>query len=407
MMDKMCKIDELKELLKTTSTKKILGQYYSNSFLIELCKEYSFETLENDTKGLSTFLHEYIHFLQNILTPMGTTGLGMNFIYQHNFVYYFNEPQNTKYLSEIYNAKKWMLDTHGDASTEYDINENIPIDIFGNILTIKTKDGNKKTIELGVSHVYEAMTYLAQLSLFKDTVINKNIPNPYELLLIIMATFFSNIKKITDIQLMYIFEWSLHHSEPVIFILNIFDEINKNSNYIKTETSLKDFLINYHPEDLINFHYSDLQLEATKFLKGDLLKDCREWLLDVLEKAEDITNNQDFPITDFFIDYKTNGISALTNMITNKIGCPQIIWEKGKYMIDQSILNSNGIYYQLIDNAIRLVLNVTYTCDIQKYCNVCDSGCGSKALHVESLKELCPLACIIKNFGLFEDKKNE
>lgn len=409
----MCKINEIQQLLRNVPVKKILGQYYSNAFLIELSNKYNLSSLEKDINGLSTFLHEYVHFLQNILTPIGTTGLGVSFAYEHNLVNFFSDQNNSQYVSEILQAKEWLEKTQGDADTKYDVHLHLPCKLEGSLLTIIGCDGSIETIELGNVHIYEAMCHLIQLSLFKDTVINRGIPNPYELLFIIMQTFFKNIRNISDIQLMLILEWSLHHSEPVIYCISVLEEINKDTSIIGNDKQLREFLLSYRVDDLLSFHYSDIQAENQKFLKGDLLKNCRDWLCDVLTKSEEITNNQDFPITDFFIDYKTRGISALSEMITQKIGCPQLLWDKDKYIIDQSILNSDGIYYTLIDNAIRLVFSELdpeadiVECDIKKYCNLYYSGCDLNANHIDVLPELCPLSCIIKNFGLFKEQTNE
>lgn len=76
----------------------VLGVYFQNFFFIHLDSSIDFKKPNkfDNAKQLGTFIHEYIHFLQNISTTFGVKGLVCNFAKIRYYLYKVFESEDTK-----------------------------------------------------------------------------------------------------------------------------------------------------------------------------------------------------------------------------------------------------------------------------------------------------------------------
>lgn len=253
------------------------GSYYHTSFFqIFLQGQYNENLSLLSTTDLGLFVHEYIHYIQNIGTPWGIRSALLEYIRISEVLQQLIDKDEIKIVyapdySEEYQSRHeiWKLgegqDTFGDfVGKEIDLSKEIEIrcervDIQGNeynkiLLKLHLSDGSETEIRLGAKIIRESMAYMCQC-LFDEHYTLQN-PIPYKIIECLCASKYKNIagdkKKIIAICYIALFgirpaellvEYlSKANSEPQITYLELYNEcmiskINNNG----TIYSVKDF----------------------------------------------------------------------------------------------------------------------------------------------------------------------
>lgn len=217
------------------SDESIRGSYRTGCFDIHLSGDFQNDILSMSTTDQGVFLHEYIHFLQNISTPWGMFAANVQ---NRCFVEFVEEietkqrlpiPYRPSYSEETQLQIDWMncsMGTKGlDAPFKIDRNAKIPIKVADRTefptpmhdvyLGLTGIHGESVSIRLGASIVKEGMAAMFQ-SLIDAKATHPDVP--YNVIQILANQHFPNISQDTRklITLCYI---SLFNLDPGFALL--------------------------------------------------------------------------------------------------------------------------------------------------------------------------------------------
>lgn len=431
------------------------NSYSSGRFMIKLDWEQSLPegsaSMVFETKGKeSLFIHEYIHFLQEISTAYGrmkTSCMLMGSLQRShqirqstdtefkvpieidpnlcNEVLYFNEKVSAYYAGTSFIPKLRNISIK--------IKSLIPIShsLLGkelNYLTgkIETQNGEIIEIIIGGEILSESMAYLAEKNFMNVNLLSSesNNPFPYQIVNLMAEILYPEIAD-DDLLLYKIIDLCLSKAyNPGITIYNFFKILRK----AKYHNSMSDDrLMELFNAQLPQSHnLAPIGDEVIRGMKqcfqGELYTTTINWLQELYHRSDFIRLCDPIFMKEFFT---TDGISEYAYQLIEKIfGYPYIINEmlEGIWRPPYNFRSNfrQNVEFHLLAGALEIghILKSFDKCRLKKFCKVSPDTCMTNiiddicnhpcdklaALKKSTIQRLCPFAAIWKHWGL--DGKN-
>lgn len=273
------------------------GSYYHTSFFqIFLQGRYNEDLSLLNTTDLGLFVHEYIHYIQNIGTTWGIYSALHEYkriseVFQQlidkneiNIVYTPDYSEEYKLMHEIWKLGEGQETFDDFVGKEIDLSKEIEIrsehvDIQGNkykkiLLNFHLSDGNETEIHIGAKIIRECMAYMCQCLFDEHYTLNNAIP--YKIIEYLCSARFKNIandkKKI--IAICYI---ALFSRRPAELLVDYLFEANNNPNIkywelfdIFLSSKINNKGTTYSVEDFFNKMMDDFQNILKKLTRTDI-----------------------------------------------------------------------------------------------------------------------------------------
>lgn len=340
--------------------KAIAGSYQPGFLQIKLTHSFDGGLARFSQKELGTFLHEYVHFLQNISTPWG---LYMSMVqYQKlakTFAFIQESSQEIELPLRISDAeldRKWSIIKLGsgyypfsredehicrkiDRSKDIVIHrtkEQIGSNQFPQItLDIFFQDGTMRSIELGAVIINESMAAMYQM-MVDPTATHENYDLPYNLVQILCEKQFPNIagdrRKL--ISICYI---SLFSMSPAEVLFDQLDYANRHPR-ISGETLFFEFVTNSKIEssDGVTLGVESFMDRLISLFK-ELLKKILDVELDYIEFVLERVRLSKHMSPLLSVIHQEELTPALIESMVNVLGVPFTYNEDGQLFLPKSI----------------------------------------------------------------------
>lgn len=160
--------------------KELKGSYKTGCFEIFLRGQFSQDLTSMSTEDLGTFLHEYVHFLQNISTPWGIFAAIVRNNDLCEFVHSMDDkdeihiPYRFTPSREQLLKRKWLqcsmgtghlnfpLDSEAPTGYRYEDIEGFPVSMHRVLFMAQSKTGEKREIVIGATIIKESMAAMYQ-----------------------------------------------------------------------------------------------------------------------------------------------------------------------------------------------------------------------------------------------------
>ena len=418
---------------------KKLGIYKPSFFYIELDVGTEFADILKNTSSLSVFFHEYIHFLQDILTINGINNTRSIFLLLQNAISFMQQSKNGIKSLPHYFPSKNKIDYKSIIQYTYGNNDKnifkmlnnsskiIKITPEKNILYNKpimtyyiTFDNIQFKYQLGTRDIKEGMAFFLQ-----EWVFGKDIPIPpifpYKTIEM-LVNYFSPNSFPEKIYLIALCELSLTCANPMMFFIETL-EVFSQEGYVPN--NINDFekkvmlgrkidcndIIYDDCKVLYNYLVDELINQYKVLLNNDLFSDTISWLNILLENSKHIIYNKTLPITMLFI---SDGKKYFQQTVTDILGSP-IIYLKGKrrgHFFDVHGASGNLYFLRVLERFMHSLYYGT-SCWLDEYCKeICtslqiddytDDNCRKYPTRRIRPNANCPFVYICDLFGLPED----
>lgn len=410
--------------------------------LTEGCTPLLFETKGKE----SLFIHEYIHFLQEISTAYGrmkTSCMLMGSLQRsHQIrqstntefkvpieidknlcdeVIYFNEKVSTWYAGTSFTSELRNVQIKIKSLTP------ISISIQGKNLnylnsTIETPNGKNIEIIIGGEILCESMAYLAEKN-FMDVNFLKcglNDPFPYRMVNLMAEKLYPEIAN-NDLLLYKIIDLCLSKAyNPGITIYNFFKILQKEEYHkdISNDRLISLFNAQLHQSHNLCLIGDEVIREIKQCFQGEYYATTINWLQELYHRSDFIRLCDPIFMKEFFT---TEGISEYAYQFIDKVfGYPYIINEmfegiwRPPYNFSSNL--RQNVEFHLLAGALEIghILKSFDKCRLKKFCKVSPDSCMPNiiddicnhpcdklaALKNSTIKRLCPFAAIWKHWGL-------
>jgi hypothetical protein len=408
---------------------------------MELGIEDDFDKIPLHPKSESVFFHEYIHFLQDILTTNGINNIRNILLLLRDKISYMQKnnyqklPVNFKSLIAD-DFEKQFLFTYGindeDKIKRIIINENStiskicfetecigekPLDIY-----YLKFEGNADEYQLGTIDIMESMAFLLEKYCFGndsydspalpyktiDMIICKICPNSFPCIEYVIA----------------MCELSLSTGNPMMFFMETMKKFRDTGYKPK---SLDDFVNKVFEDVFIECNGNiyagtgnpylmimDEVIRELKYIFGNdtYFKNVLLWFDTLFEKVKEIKNKEKFlPITKLFIS--KNPIEQFHELICNTLGTPIIYMENNKrgYYLEGNKATPELFLLRVLENFFYSLYDGS-VCMMREYCkeksrigeepDMTDDNCitAPSLRSGDNYTDLCPYAALWKYFKL-------
>lgn len=340
----------------------IRGQYKLAFMQIELSFpiKYNLTTDEIDKysdKDFATFIHEYIHYLQNISTPWGLYNsmikyekISYDFAYlQTNKDKECNPPIKVTYPDSLNNKNIRQLISLGrwvNFDKKIVIDESQPITISEELISYRgirmpmkimsftDQKGIKYKVPLGAWIIMESMTAIFQ-EFIDPSSKNNHSDVPYNIVSKFVKQNFPDIFKDKG-KLVALLYSSLFSTNPGILFLDRLEYVNSNQN--RTATQLFDDLVNrtsihIGTEDMeVHTFYDDIEKKFSTILQKLLMIDL-DYIAEILKRVN--IKNGFVPIVTIISDGVFNRERAKS--LVSYLGIPYVYSKLGGVLYPNSI----------------------------------------------------------------------
>ena len=424
-------------MYKEIDYNKTLGIYKPSFFYMELGVETEFEDILKNKSSESVFFHEYIHFLQDVLTIYGINNTRSNFLLLQNAISFMQGIRKTlKYLPlEI--KSKHEEDFRKIFEYTYGINDRNTFNMLNKcsrIVDLERKeerlnnnlvviynvflDGIKSPYQLGARDIKESMAYLLQ-----KWVYGNDIPNPpvcpYKTIEM-LADYCCPASFPEKIYLIALCELSLQCANPMMFFMETLDIFSKE-NYIPNNiTEFGDKIMSGKKIECNGIEYSDCKSlynsiaddlidQLHVLFKDDFFSKAMLWLNKLLGNAKQMVSKETLSITMLFI---SNGVSNFHEIVTSILGAPIIYIKDKKTGYFFNVYEASGdLYFLRVLERFRDSLYYGTSCWLDEYCKEIfknlktydhtDNNCREHP--TKRKQQNCPFVYICNLFGLPED----
>lgn len=354
--------------------KTCYGTYLSSYFHIEIDTDIDLnEYLKNDQ---STFVHEYIHFLQNFLLPYCVQNTKNEFNDFWNMSdYYLSQDKVIKpYNNNVSNNKFEALFGSNDIYEKDfycdSLEENIKEEI--KYYVMKINSGEK--INIGAYHLLEYISYKIENKFYGTQL----PPAPY---LVIDKIFeYYGLKNILEDKKILICEYSLYFENPISALIESINKILKKSN------------ISLEVDDILNFDniYNDMRSKQLESLiaifneqyKHHQFETIRKWLNNIVNYVNKNIKTAYYFHSLYQLDAE-DFVNKISILIEN-IGAPILINNKKHfYNLNnrKKYIDKDFIYMWALYNYKNYLRDSQLFCPMSAYCkeidnNIFDEDCS-------------------------------
>ena len=371
---------------------ELRGQYTTSFFQIYLNGDFNTDLSLMKQRDLGTFVHEYIHYLQNITTPFGLMYSEYCYsIFLNVKVHIINSKSITLPiqlpLNDVYSRSKTRFNLGLGSPDKYNTIDRNNIKISFSVVQIGTQKAPKneilievsgygpKTITLGAFHIKEGMARLYQ-SFFDNTVKANGLDVPYNLVEIIANKLYPEIGKDTK-KLICICFASLFSQYPGDSFLNLLgyasDHLDVSGLGILEYINSQEWIME-NGKAYYNSEYMKLSISRfKKKLFSNLV--AMDTLDTVLSRVEALSSKKYYPLLEAMY-YKDFPNPDIFNEIVGVYGYPYIQANNGYFFpqttkgeSDESIEESSDDILDLIaQKAILTTLCSGKPCPLQYMC---------------------------------------
>lgn len=413
-----------------------IADYHENFFIIDLQNNCDPQDIFASEDSASTFLHEYVHFMQNVLTVNGIQrtnnffNIYIEYIIQARknkvscFPISVNNRNTSKWLAyeQLFNwdAPKYANTNKLEFSNRTKIIEN-NIKLYGNNEKFyEVENIYHQKYKLGNEQIIEAMAVLAEDLVFPEHTPSFSEPRLYSVVYELIDKIFPvlNSHELCKLELL---EISLGSNFPMDFLITTLDDLNDTSyndfdptrfkNYILSKTSsfvpINKELIKVKDELTVYNHV--LKENSKLFYK--LFYDSSFYELkgeydNLYQKAKELKKNNSTPISFFISRLATkNGNEKekfLNLYLQNKLGFPLVFYQDLAYTIDKSFIKLG-----CLESIFYLLTQGIKECKIRGACTyqvpVCLSEPYNRGFIVKDNEEyLCDYLHLIKALGIYK-----
>lgn len=402
-----------------------LGFYEPSVFHIFTRGENKLTEIDNwEEKQASTFLHEYIHFLQDILTVKGMQNLYIIGEYLRFVTAYMKQNNYKVHLPIIPHyanhnvGNNWLVSyyTQGsidDSITKYisftkDTSVQLIDDLTGRTLPIgrivvdcQSTDGSVKQVPFGTFQIMEGMAKMIQDTVYPP-IIRTSPYNPYYIAIDIANGIMSGLGN-NKLTMIAIFDYVLQSSNPGWAFVRYIEE-KKNQGYTAATLTyqivyddLYHSTIQSHTQGVVSFivGYKDAVRQSENVFKEYLgniwfFKNIEKWYNALLERGALI--REKYPT--LFIDMAQNGDikkDGLFKEILTTFGTPIVTNSKHYYDFQSPknvIVSRNEMMNVYAMMQLHQVFNSkgVFTCPIRKYCQQQPCGLNKQRVDIRCVK---------------------
>jgi hypothetical protein len=415
---------------------RVLGIYKPSFFYMELDVETEFDGILKNRRSESVFFHEYVHFLQDVLTIFGINNTRNILLLLHDGIYHMQRMNNTiKSLPLMFNSKI-KDDSRKISQYTYGINDKEKykkINDLSKIMHLKdsTKYFDKKPIKIyhisfgpgicdyqfGTRDIKEGMAYLIQKWVFGADTPSAPVC-PYKIIQL-LVNYICPYSFPEDIYLIALCELCLNCANPAMFFIETL-EIFANEKYIPRDICDFEKRIqvgrkiecNNVVYDDFNVLYcqliDELIFEMNKLFYDSIFDSVKSWLETLFINAKKINTYESLPITMFFIN---NGINNFHNLISSILGTPIIYIKNNKRGYYFDVHNSSDdLFFLRVLERFNNSLYYGTSCWLDEYCReICklrgiddytNKDCRKYSSRRIGLNYNCPFSYFCQLFGL-------
>ena len=396
----------------------VLGAYRTGAFDIYMKGHFDANLLNLTLTDLGTFVHEYIHFLQNISTPWGVfAGIVRNndiaeMVHSYENASEIKLPYGFIPSKEQLERRKWFQCSIGTCHSNDVIDRNIPTGFYFEDVSVlpvmmhrvhfcyNTTSGENKELIIGATIIKEAMAVMIQSLV--DTDLSEHPDVPYNIIEILCYNHFNNIagdkKKL--IYLCYISLFSLDPGYALLCELKKADLASqKTGKEIFDEFIIGNVLQNGARIEISTFFNSIID-DYKKSLRGIL--PCE---LHFIEHAlNSVKMNQENPPMITFLESDNFDANYIQKLI-DWLGIPFLHTSDGTqyypkhpqdihFAQDVVVLAGNAAMYEYLTSAHPISCPFSYMCDPDEYEYICDISpwskknciftCGLQSMHLSN-----------------------
>lgn len=383
---------------------------------------------------LSSFIHEYIHFLQNVLTLNGLNFTQNELTIHKRFLKHkiFRLFPFSKFYFDLLLKNAYNINTAFKIYSDEDfsfstIQEIIPYknNLFNNleysyelIVSYKVKVGNKyktkfTTISLRIHHILESMAFMAEKIIFPNSN-NHLAKNPYQIVNELTKFLCPSLTGNYLAQIV-ICEAALNVSNSVDFLINSLININDNKLNTSNAYNLGNHLLNgltieindengkkqnLSINDAISKSVESIIQTYSNFFQANIPK-LYDWFEYIFCNSEFLkTNKTNFPISSFIFNSAKD--VNFFNLFLIKMGTPYIESENF-YTFPQQVCSDDLILLKCYQNIIGLLITRNrkeYPCPNYLNCERRKLICKYFPNFNKHRKALCVYGLVSKNFNI-------
>ena len=405
------------------------GCYFPGFFVLKLDTDTPIPPVNKmDKNTLDVFFHEYVHYLQDVATPIGYHNLYtineylrsvLNRIYkipEKKFqIPYIIEDNSDNVLANI----KLQSVVNGDASSverfeiKYIETETCSIYQIPSVkkIIITSKTGEKRAF--GAVAIKESMAYLLEETCGRQI---KSPEYPYDIARTVARRYSPEIAN-DSVKLIALCDMSLMCSNPTSVFIGFLDMVKKKKIKISKAEDIVDWFYTqeYQSWDLKPVHFLDYFNELhkvslnsiTSYIKGiELGKDIEQYFTNIFNKVLDLRKNHKY----FIIQLAREGncISNKTfHMLVATLGFPILKNNREEHFLLPSTLGDASFlqYFSALAEIIRLFSEGQDSCGMYKWCkqspdSTYDYYCTYAPWRKVKDTKLCPYAFLWRHWAL-------
>ena len=416
---------------------KNLGQYLPSFFYMKVDSDKSFEDINilKKDESFSVIIHEYVHFLQDILTTWGLRyiiHIVDNLKFVNRSIYYslgdsFEIPFVVK-DDNMCGVNNDLVSIYiGDSYRPFEFSEIVSIDEVANgmvkgyedisyieVTVLDIKSNDIKKIHFGAVCVLESMAHLVQ-SKFFDTSASPQVP--YRMVEYIFSYYFPGVFRDDDV-LLALCDAALGTTDPGGMLITFMKKMQGKKHFPKSPNDVYSFVRDFtytvgndkfDAKALFDFYSLKAEKSLTDYFTDVYYDPAKNWIAKTLGSARKMKLEDNFSFVDL-VDNATGAKKIID--IFNNIGVPLISNNKDYHWAYHPQTNSE--HFAGLFKAISEVSNVLFgrqvSCTLREYCKKLPEGdmtcdyCNNSPWEMSKKDKLCAFAQIWKLWGLSTKK---
>lgn len=419
---------------------EISGFYQPSFFRLHIETKNSIKDVNNlNDSDFSTFIHEYVHFIQDTTTYYGLNNINYNVEYLRYANNSITGQEATSFSVPIYpkldNSDNVLLNGHickltfGDTDEIRNVKEiksysysKLPIGIPNSLINeidvidVESIDNlnNDHYFSFGAGCIMESMAYLFE----KITCSNysKSPDIPYNSAELIVEHIFPEFGK-DKLNILALCDVSLNISNPAKYFILKLEEYKKN-NYVplKAEDLYTEFLntaitLNNIHSDSFQTNYNLLSNTVKSQLKGYFNDSHFDTLKEWIDQVFDITKAYRINNPSFIIDLARGKMKENNyfKRFFNEVGTPLMTNIKNELRFYHPLANTKQIeigYFWAISQINNVFWGTSRNCEMKEMCNQpisntkTDLRCDTEPWKRCNDKDLCPFALVWRHWKL-------
>ncbi len=411
-----------------------IADYHENFYVMDLKSNCDPENIFETEDTASTFLHEYIHFMQNVLTINGIQRTNNFYNIYIEYIIQARKAKQTIYPISVNNrnTSKWLAyeqlfnwdkpiyeSTKSIAFTDRTKILEKQVRLYGNDEKYyEVENIFHQKYKLGNEQIIEAMAVLAEDMIFPNRTLTFSEPKLYSVVYELIDKIFPSLNN-QELCKLELFEISLGTNFPMEFLIKVLNDLyDTNYNdfdpirfkeYILSKTSIlvpfnKTYKKAKNEMAVYNFVLKENFKLFNKLFYDNSFYNLKNDYVNLYQKAKELKKNNTTPIS-FFISRLTAKNSSgkekfLYLYLQNKLGFPLVFYQNKAYTIDQ-----NFIKLGCLESIFYLLSQGDKECKIKGTCQFKQPTCLSEPYKrgciIENSEEyLCDYMQLTKALGL-------